>query len=246
MLEEFVRFPAWRPPGRCARTNSSLRSASGSIACGMPDCSASTSASVSVVCPPPKSLSSSESIARMCSDLGRCSPIVESSPSTSCAGFAMPLSTAPVSSVRRAGKYHSLPLCFSAVPEPSRQHFRVAADRRQRSRAVPAVQAVDFGCCFDPLSAVYLGGDQGFRRGPDVDRVPEPGFVGDRVDRRPEVRRQEQEASSSEGPLVQRRQGRTGRGEQPEVRRRDAAERQPRGFVRFVELSSDSSRLLRW
>src|SRR6185437_4405734 len=54
----------------------------------------------------------------MRNDFGSLWPIVASTPSTFCAGLALPWSTAPVSSVRRCGKYHSLPSTL-VMPAPA-------------------------------------------------------------------------------------------------------------------------------
>ena len=153
------------------------------------------------VCPPPpKSLSSSVSIARMCSDFGRCVPIVE----CSAEDFLRRVCDAVADGARverQTRREVPLDAARLALPRP-REHFRVAADRRQRAGAVPAVQAVGFGCLRRCLRRHVSGRRERQRRGVVVDREAEAGFVG-----RPGCRRpfrsdgRNGNVSSSDGPL---------------------------------------------
>ena len=148
-----------------------------------PDCAASASASVSVVACP-RGPCPVRSRSRGCAaSVGRCSPIVECRPRTSCAGLAQ--AVADRARVERQTR-REVPLAAvsgSAVPRRARQHFRVAA------------AGVSAPASFQPSGRRLLllprlprrrvsARRPAFRRGADVDRVAEARFVGDGADRR--------------------------------------------------------------
>ena len=131
-------------------------------------------------------------------------PIVECTSSTACAGLAMPLSTARVSSVSRCGKYHSVP---SALLIPIPENI-VAKRLIGVSAPVPSQPCRPFFVVVDtPLPRWRLRRDQARRRGSDVQRVAVLAEVGDRH-RRLQVSRQQPgtagRATGSSGPAARR------------------------------------------
>ena len=102
---------------------------------GIPDCAARSSANVSVVNPPPKCLSSSELIARMCSDCRQFGAVDRVHAHDRLRRVGDPV--ADRAAVERQ-PFREVPLRpVGLLGFGPGQHFRVAVDRRDRPRAVP-------------------------------------------------------------------------------------------------------------